>query len=177
MGCLRKRNGNGIMKKLIVLLSLVLFPIVSIQPANAQPCNEILNAQGNAAVGCAEPSHPLYLSLGGVNGGAPECTVNAGALRVNGEFYPSTLTYRNTKVKTHLNGQKVWNKYTGPTTSGGTINARFILHPANNEYMSRLPGGKISHSIQQCRQAEIANGNWERANLFYEATIPGYVRR
>jgi hypothetical protein len=167
------------MKKIIVILSLVLLPIVSTQSAHAQPCKEILNAQGNAAVGCVEPSNPLYLALAGVGGGAPECTVNAGALRVNGEFYPSTLVYRNTKVKTHLNGERVWNKYTGPTTSGGTINARFMLYPANNEYLSRTQSlsGKLAQSIEKCRQAEIANGNWEMANRFYEATIPGYVRR
>ena len=164
------------MKKVIIIMSMILLPIVSTQSANAQPCTEMLNAQGTAAVGCAEPAYPAHLSLGGVNGGSPECTVKAGTLRVNGEFYPSTLIYRNTKVKTHLNGQKVWSKYTGLTTSGGTINARFMLHPGNREYMSRLPGGKISHSIQKCREAEIANGNWENANLFYQSTIPGYVR-
>ena len=163
------------MKKVIVIMSMILLPIVSTQSANAQPCTEMLNAQGTAAVGCVEPAYPAHLYLGGVNGGAPECTVDAGTLRVKGEFYPSGV-YRNTKVKTHLNGQKVWSKYAGLTTSGGTINARFMLHPGNREYMSRLPGGKIAHSIQKCREAEIANGNWERANLFYQATIPGYVR-
>jgi hypothetical protein len=166
------------MKKIIIALSISLLPIVSAQTANAQPCTEILNSQGTSAVGCAEPAYPQYLHLGGVNGGAPECTVNAGVLRVNGEFYPTNTFYKHTKIKAHLNGQRIWAKYTGPTTSGGTINARFMLLPENNEYLSRLSSNsKIGISINKCRAAEIANGNWERANIFYQQTIPGYVRR
>lgn len=170
-------NRKNTMKKLIIALSIFLLPIVSIQSANAQPCQEMLNAQQTSAVGCAEPYYPPYLYLGGVNGGAAECTVNAGVLRVNGEFYPSTNFYRNSKLKPHLNGQRVWTKYTGVTTSGGIINARFMLHPGNREYMSTISANsKIGYNIQKCREAEIANGNWERANIFYQSTIPNYIR-